>query len=207
MFLTARSVDVHDLAALAVHSLETALDVDGPPVISIEGSQMKCHHSQAFLGYATPRSQLKPSITQGGAPQCRCPHLRTSLSIGVLPIRIDGVIRVETALAKEKATPIIMEGMRSVYPHDEVSGTYCTVNDYVDCPPDELYDWLADTRCLEEWTYSLRGFEPTEEPGLWVALRQTRWRDRQPDLHPHCRQPRIADDRLPLRLGSGKTLG
>ena len=41
--------------------------------------------------------------------------------------------------------------------------------DYVDCPPDELFDYMADTRCLEEWTYSLRGFTPTEEPGLWLA--------------------------------------
>ena len=81
---------------------------------------------------------------------------------------IEGVLRVETS-PREKATPIIMEMMRSVYPHDEVFGTYCTVNDYIDCPPDELFDYMADTRCLEEWTYSLRGFTPTEEPGLWVA--------------------------------------
>ncbi len=81
---------------------------------------------------------------------------------------IDGVIRVET-MPREKATPIIMEMMRSVYPHDEVFGTYCTVNDYIDCPPDDLFDYMSDSRCLEEWTYSLRGFAPTEEPGLWVA--------------------------------------
>jgi hypothetical protein len=62
-----------------------------------------------------------------------------------------------------------MEMMRSVYPHDQVFGEYCTVNDYIDCPPDELYAYLSDTRSLEEWTYSLRGFTPTEEPGLWLA--------------------------------------
>jgi hypothetical protein len=77
---------------------------------------------------------------------------------------IDGVIRIETA-PREKATPIIMEMMRSVYPHDEVFGKYCTVNDYVDCPPDDLFEYLSDTRSLEEWTYSLRGFTPTSEPG------------------------------------------
>ena len=81
---------------------------------------------------------------------------------------IEGVIRIETS-PREKATPIIMEMMRSVYPHDEVFGQYCTVNDYIDCPPDELYEYLADTRSLEEWTYSLRGFTPTDEPGLWLA--------------------------------------
>jgi hypothetical protein len=72
---------------------------------------------------------------------------------------IDGVIRIETA-PREKATPIIMEMMRSVYPHDEVFGDYVTVNDYIDCPPDELFEYLSDTRSLGEWTYSLRGFTP-----------------------------------------------
>src|SRR5690349_1681521 len=85
-----------------------------------------------------------------------------------IPDLIDGVTRIETS-PREKATPIIMDMMRSVYPHDQVFGQYCTVNDYVECPPDELFDYLSDTRCLEEWTYSLRGFTPTEEPGLWLA--------------------------------------
>ncbi len=48
-------------------------------------------------------------------------------------------------------------------------GQYCTVNDYVDCPPDELFEYLSDTRSLEEWTYTLRGFTPSDEPGLWLA--------------------------------------
>ena len=78
---------------------------------------------------------------------------------------IDDVVRIETS-PREKATPIILEMMRSVYPHDQVFGEFCTVNGYIDCPPDELFDYLADTRSLEEWTYSLRGFTPTEEPGL-----------------------------------------
>ncbi|MGE4363173.1 MAG: SRPBCC family protein, partial [Mycolicibacterium sp.] len=82
--------------------------------------------------------------------------------------QIDGLIRIETS-PKEKATPVIMEMMRSVYPHDDVFGTYCTVNESVDCPPDELFDYMSDTRCLEEWTYSLRGFTPTDEPDLWLA--------------------------------------
>src|SRR6476646_10592382 len=81
---------------------------------------------------------------------------------------IDGVVRIETS-PREIATPIIMEMVRPVYPPDQVFGEYCTVNDYIDCPPDELYTYLSDTRSLEEWTYSLRGFTPTEEPGLWLA--------------------------------------
>jgi hypothetical protein len=85
-----------------------------------------------------------------------------------ITVPIEGLIRIETT-SKEQATPLIMEQMRSVYPHDMVFGEYCTVNDYIDCPPDELFDYLSDTRSLEEWTYSLRGFTPTEEPGLWIA--------------------------------------
>jgi hypothetical protein len=81
---------------------------------------------------------------------------------------IDGLTRIETS-PREKATPVIMDMMRSVYPHDQVFGQYCTVNEYIDCPPDELYEYLSDTRSLEEWTYSLRGFMPTDEPGLWLA--------------------------------------
>ena len=62
-------------------------------------------------------------------------------------------------------------------------GQYCTVNDYIDCPPDELFTYLSDTRCLEEWTYSLRGFTETDEPGLWQAYDQAGVGDQ--DLHPH----------------------
>jgi len=39
-----------------------------------------------------------------------------------------GVTRIETS-PREKATPIIMEMMHSVYPHDEVFGQYITVNE------------------------------------------------------------------------------
>ena len=36
---------------------------------------------------------------------------------------IEGVTRIETS-PREKATPIIMEMIHSVYPHDEVFGQY-----------------------------------------------------------------------------------
>src|ERR1700743_3865826 len=83
-------------------------------------------------------------------------------------VPIDGVVRIETT-PLEQLAPMLMAEMRSAYPHEEVFGQYCTVNDYVDCPPDELFEYLSDTRSLEEWTYTLRGFTPTEEPGLWLA--------------------------------------
>ena len=44
---------------------------------------------------------------------------------------IEGLTRIETS-TREKATPIIMEMMHSVYPHDEVFGQYITINDYIE---------------------------------------------------------------------------
>lgn len=47
---------------------------------------------------------------------------------------IPGLTRIETS-PREKATPVIMEMIRSVYPHEQVFGEFCTVNDFIDCPP------------------------------------------------------------------------
>ena len=116
---------------------------------------------------------------------------------------IDGVIRIETTPREETAADHHGE-MRSVYPHDQVFGQYCTVNDYVDCPPDELFEYLSDTRSLEEWTYSLRGFTPTDEPGLWEAY--DRLAARTTTIYTRTvANPAGADRRLPLRVGPGQT--
>ncbi len=85
-----------------------------------------------------------------------------------LPGDIDGLTRIETS-DRATTTPIILDMLRSVYPHDQVFGKYCTVEEYIDAPPAEVYRYLADTRSLEEWTYSLRGFTPVDESGLWLA--------------------------------------
>ena len=85
-----------------------------------------------------------------------------------LPADLPGLVRIETS-DRHTTTPIIMDMLRSVYPHDQVFGKYCTVQDYIDCPPDEVFRYLSHTRSLEEWTYSLRGFTPAGEPGLWLA--------------------------------------
>lgn len=81
---------------------------------------------------------------------------------------LPGVTRIESH-PREIATPLLVDRLRSVYPHHQIYGDFCPVQGYVDAPPAELYAWLADTRSLEEWTYSLRGFTETDEPGLWVA--------------------------------------
>ncbi|RMI33976.1 SRPBCC family protein [Nocardia stercoris] len=81
---------------------------------------------------------------------------------------LPGVLRIENS-DRDATAPIIMDMLRSVYPHDQIYGPFCPVQDYIAAPPRELYEYLADTRSLEEWTYSLRGFTETDEPGLWVS--------------------------------------
>nr|WP_245549822.1 SRPBCC family protein [Gordonia effusa] len=65
--------------------------------------------------------------------------------------------------------PMVLDMTRAVYPHDQVYGEYITVQEFIDAPPEDVFNYLADTRSLEEWTYSLRGFEETDEAGLWIA--------------------------------------
>jgi hypothetical protein len=96
---------------------------------------------------------------------------------------VPGVLRIENA-PKEDAQPIIMDMLRSVYPHARIYGDFCPVQSYIAAPPQGVYDYLADTRSLEEWTYSLRGFQETDTAGLWVSY------DRLGDPHPskcYCR--------------------
>lgn len=79
---------------------------------------------------------------------------------------LPGVTRIETQ-PFEAMIPHIQHTLPSTYSHADVFGDYCTVQDFIACPPDELFQYLADTRSLEEWTYSLRGFTETDEARLW----------------------------------------
>mgnify|MGYP001166105461 CR=1 FL=1 len=81
---------------------------------------------------------------------------------------LDGVFRVETH-PRAANTALVVDKIRSVYPHQQIYGKFCPVQGYVDAPPRELYEWLSDTRSLEEWTYSTRGFTRTERPDVWAG--------------------------------------
>lgn len=81
---------------------------------------------------------------------------------------VPGVLRIENS-DRDETLPIVLDRMRSVYPHDQVYGTFCPVHTIIDAPPRAVYEYLAHTRSLEEWTYSLRGFTETGTDGLWQA--------------------------------------
>src|SRR5262245_45154739 len=82
--------------------------------------------------------------------------------------RLPGVRRIENC-GKEELTGLAMEMTHAVYPHDDVYGRYCMVQDYVYCPPEKAFEYLADVYTLQEWTYSLRDFTPADASGMVVA--------------------------------------
>jgi hypothetical protein len=83
-----------------------------------------------------------------------------------MSLDIPGLIRIETH-PKEIAVAQVVEATHSVYPHEEVYGQYCTLHSHIDCPPDDLFAYLADVRSLGEWTYTTRDLAPTGRDGLW----------------------------------------
>ncbi|GAA1909534.1 SRPBCC family protein [Streptantibioticus ferralitis] len=81
---------------------------------------------------------------------------------------IPGLIRVENTSPQELAAHCARM-TQEAYPHEQVYGRYCTIEEYVDCPPEQVYDYLRQGHHLEEWTCSLRDFGPTGTPGLWLG--------------------------------------
>lgn len=82
---------------------------------------------------------------------------------------IPGLLRCETT-EREVGIAQAMEMTHSVYTHEQIYGQFCTLQDYIDCPPDDVWEYLADDRNLDEWTYSTRDFEPVPgQPGLKVG--------------------------------------
>ncbi len=83
---------------------------------------------------------------------------------------LNGVLRVENC-PLEKMQMHSVELTHSVYEHDAVYGQYITVEEYIDCPPEDAFNYLADSYNLAEWTYSTREVIPdTEQPGLFVSI-------------------------------------
>ncbi|MDF3287683.1 MULTISPECIES: SRPBCC family protein [Streptomyces] len=81
---------------------------------------------------------------------------------------VPGLIRVENTTPEQLAEHCARM-TRESYPHQQVYGRYCTIEQYVDCPPEQVYDYLRQGHHLEEWTCSLRDFGPTDTPGLWLG--------------------------------------
>jgi hypothetical protein len=84
-------------------------------------------------------------------------------------VDVAGLVRCEQ-YSREALGELVTEMTHAVYPHDQVYGQFCTVQTHIDCPPDELFAYMANPLSLLEWTYSVRRLRPTETPGLLVGV-------------------------------------
>lgn len=64
----------------------------------------------------------------------------------------------------------ITELTHTVYPHAQVYGPYVTIHAHIECPPDDVFAYMANPYSLLEWTYSVRELHPTGEPDLLVGV-------------------------------------
>ncbi|MEU7106185.1 hypothetical protein ABZ951_14165 [Streptomyces sp. NPDC046215] len=54
----------------------------------------------------------------------------------------------------------LMEGMtKESYSHEEIFGQYCPLSEHIDVPYDIVFEYCANARSLEEWTYSIRNMK------------------------------------------------
>jgi hypothetical protein len=81
---------------------------------------------------------------------------------------VEGLVRCETT-PREQAFAMAHQMTKPSFTYDEVYGQFCTVHEYIDAPPEAVFDYLTDERNLNEYTYSTRDFAPTETPGLFVG--------------------------------------
>jgi len=82
---------------------------------------------------------------------------------------IKNVRRFEN-FTKDDMQGLAMDMTHAVYPHDQIYGKYCTLEEYVDCPPQDVFKYLSDPYNLAEWTYSMRNFGEMDETGLVMSL-------------------------------------
>lgn len=64
----------------------------------------------------------------------------------------------------------ITEMTHTVYRHQQVYGEFITIHAHVECPPDDVFAYMANPYSLLEWTYSVRELAPTETPGLLLGV-------------------------------------
>jgi len=82
---------------------------------------------------------------------------------------IPNLRRIEN-FTKEQLTAYAMELTHAVYPHEQIYGQYCTVQDHIDAPPEAVFEYLANPYTLAEWTFSLRDFGEPDANGVVPSL-------------------------------------
>lgn len=64
----------------------------------------------------------------------------------------------------------MLDETHSVYTHENMYGKYCTIEEYIEAPPEFVFNYMKETKSLEEWTYSVRNFNLTSTPELYEGI-------------------------------------
>lgn len=80
--------------------------------------------------------------------------------------QIPGLRRIELT-DKHEMGGLMADLTHAVYSHKQVYGDYCPIQSYIDCPPEKVFEYMANPYCLLEWTYSMRDFEQVSSDGLF----------------------------------------
>ena len=80
--------------------------------------------------------------------------------------QIPDLCRVENT-SKGDMQERCMEMTHAVYPHGTIYGDFCTIEEYIQCPPEQTFEYLAETSNLLEWSFSLRDMRYDEMADLY----------------------------------------
>jgi hypothetical protein len=69
-------------------------------------------------------------------------------------------------LSRNEMSNACMELTHAIYPHNKIYGQYCTIQEYINCPPETLFHYLANPKSLQQWTYSMRNMVTTADPNI-----------------------------------------
>jgi hypothetical protein len=81
-----------------------------------------------------------------------------TIDVGALS-EVPGLVRCEE-FDREALGEQITELTHTVYAHEQVYGQFCTVHAHIDCPPQQVFEYMANPYSLLEWTYSVRDLRP-----------------------------------------------
>jgi hypothetical protein len=88
-------------------------------------------------------------------------HDRDSINTCGVEIKdIPGLFVAErTDFSKPEVVQKIAAQKRDVYTHEEIFGGSCTLTEFIDCPVELVYEYLANVYSMEEWTATVRKFD------------------------------------------------
>lgn len=79
---------------------------------------------------------------------------------------ISELTRIET-VSNDEMNELMVDQTHAMYSHAKAFGACFTIEEYIDTPPEELYQYLVDPDSISEWSYSLRYTSSADDNGVF----------------------------------------